>query len=61
MFTISILVNTQPVYTRSCRNTMKEREGKTVYLTDTGEEVLHDPGEGAVVLAKKLLDTVKDV
>jgi hypothetical protein len=46
---------------RSAVNTAKKGlKGKTVYQVDTGEEVLHDPDDGAVVLAIKLLQTIKE-
>ena len=61
MFTVSIDVNTRPVYTRSCRNTGRKKGGRTIYELDTGEEVLHYPDDGAVELARKLLDTIEDI
>ena len=61
MFTVSIDVNARPVYTRSCRNTGRKKDGKTIYALDTGEQVLLDPDDGAVELARKLLDTIEDI
>lgn len=55
MFTVSILVNGEPILTRSAVNRLKEKGG---YVVDTGELVKHDPNDGAVSLAKKLLDTI---
>ena len=61
MFTVSIDVNARPVYARSCRNTGRKKGDRTIYQVDTGEQILHDPADGAVELARKLLNTIEDV
>jgi len=39
----------------------KNDQLETKYLTDAGDVVWHDRKEGALALAKKLLDTIKEV
>jgi hypothetical protein len=60
VFTITVYINTVPVITRSCRNTGKTRGGLTIYHCDDGREILHDPNDGAAMLAIKILEGVKD-
>ena len=62
MLTVSILINGQPLFTRSAhRRTSKWAKGKKdAYLVDTGEQVFHDIDDGAVKLAIKLLKTIKE-
>mgnify|MGYP001027401118 CR=1 FL=1 len=57
MITVSILINGQPIYTRSA---YRESEGVELntYKLDTGERIYHKYDDGAVVLAKKMLDTI---
>lgn len=57
MITVSILINGQPIFTRTAVNRIKEKGG---YVLDTGEIVKHDPEDGAVRLAIKLLKTIKE-
>ena len=67
MFTVAILINGQPVMARSAVNTGKtflpnmvtSNPGKTrIYRTDSGDLIGHNPEDGAVVLAIKLLKTI---
>lgn len=61
MITVSIFINGNPLYTRSARNTGNEDDtGCTEYITDTGEYLYHDRDDGAVELARKMLDTIKE-
>ena len=60
MIGVNIHINGQTIFARTATNTMQTHESKTVYLTDAGDEVLHDPQDGAVVLAIKLLETIKE-
>lgn len=55
MITVNILINGQPIYTRSAVNRLKEHG---VYIGDDGTRIEHDPEDGAIVLAKKMLDTI---
>ena len=56
MLTVAILINGQPLYTRSC---FREKEGK--YRVDDGSVIKHKYGDGAIVLAHKLLDTMYEL
>ena len=60
MITVAILINGNPIIARSAHRTKSEKDGQDVYKVDTGEEVLHSRGDGAVALAIKLLKTVKE-
>ena len=62
MLTVSILINGEPLFTRSARNHARENEnGETLYKTDAGDEIWHNQqmDNGAIELAKKMLDTIK--
>lgn len=59
MITVTIAINNRVILTRSAVNTTKVKKYQTIYRVDTGEEILHFPEDGAVVLAKKMLDTIK--
>ena len=58
MMTVAILINGHPIMARSAVNRIKE---KGVYVCDDGTEIKHDPKDGAVSLAHKLLDTIVEV
>lgn len=61
MFTVSIMINTRPIITRSATNTGREdSDGRVIYHLDSGIEVKHKPEDGAVALARKILDTVQE-
>ena len=60
MITVAILINGHPVMARSATNQQKVlNNGDVEYLVDDGTKVYHNPKDGAVVLSKKLLDTIK--
>lgn len=61
MITVSILINGQPLFTRSARNQDDEQNEKleTKYVTDANDVIWHDRNNGAIELAKKMLDTIK--
>lgn len=60
MISVSIAINGTATLTRSAWNTGFKGAGKTTrYDTDAGDSIYHDPREGCVVLAKKMLDTLK--
>lgn len=63
MITVSIFINGKPIFTRSAHRRTKRwnKDGKYAYLVDTGETVYHKYEDGAVKLAKKMLDTIKEV
>ena len=56
MLTVAILINGQPLYTRSC---FREEDGK--YRVDDGSIIKHNYGDGAITLAHKLLDTMYEL
>ena len=57
MITVSISINGDPIYTRTAVNRLVEHG---VYILDTGERVHHNPDDGAVALAIKMLHTIYD-
>ena len=61
MITVAILINGQPIMSRSAINKGDEDTmGRTRYACDDGSHIRHNPGDGAVILAKKMLDTIKE-
>ena len=60
MITVSILINGQPIYTRSARNQDGEVNDKneTKYITDANDVIWHDIKNGAIELAKDMLDSI---
>ena len=58
MITVGVFINGGLLVSRSAVNTTRQRDGKTVYRLDDGRELLHRPEDGAVALAKALLDTI---
>ena len=55
MITVAIMINNKPIITRSAF-----RFKKGHYKTDCGKTIEHKHEDGAVVLAKKMLDCVVD-
>lgn len=55
MITVAILVNGNPLTARSARRIMPN-----TYKCDDGTIIKHKYEDGAVALAKKLLDTIKE-
>lgn len=60
MITVAILINGQPIMARSAVNTGHKQRGQTEYRVDDGTYVFHDADKGAVPLAIKLLQTIKE-
>lgn len=58
MITVSILINGKAIYTRTAVNRLKENKG---YILDTGESIKHNPNDGAVKLAIKMLKTIREI
>jgi hypothetical protein len=61
MITVTILINGQPILTRSGTRTAEglgTDKDYAEYTLDTGEKIWHAPEEGAIELAKKMLDTI---
>ena len=61
MITVSILINGEPIYARSAVNITKGKSDKSEYKCDDGTIIEHKRTEGAVMLAKKMLDTIQEV
>ena len=61
MLTVAILINGNPIMARSAVNTGKKASGGRIgYKLDTGDIVWHNPANGAVALAKALLETIHE-
>lgn len=61
--TVAILINGRPILARSAVNITPEQPYSAVhkYKVDDGSVVEHIRSDGCVVLAHKLLDTIKEV
>ena len=62
MITVAISINGNVVFARSAVNISEETGAGTVckYKVDDGSIIVHEYDDGAVVLAKKMLDTIKE-
>lgn len=61
MITVSILINAQPIFTRTARNTMEpDKKKNTKYITDAGDVIWHKRKGGAVKLAVQMLKSIKE-
>lgn len=62
MITVSILINGHPIITRSARNIglANDLSGAHKYKVDDGRILTHHRGDGAVALAKQLLDGIQE-
>ena len=68
MITVSILINNKPIFTRTAvRMELNDYKGleeilppKVGYRVDDGSIIYHHPEDGAVKLAKEMLDTIKE-
>jgi hypothetical protein len=61
MITVSILINGQPIFTRTAVNIGNADDGiHSAYELDTGQILKHKREAGAVVLAIKMLRTIKE-
>jgi hypothetical protein len=60
MITVSILINGQPIFTRSAVNKGERAPGIYEYLLDSGESINHKRDKGSVPLAIKMLKTIKE-
>jgi hypothetical protein len=59
VITVTIFINGNPIYTRSaCNRSEKNKDGDTKYETDTGEIIWHERDDGAIELAKQMLNTI---
>jgi len=61
MITVSILINGQPIFTRSAVNKgMVASQVEHKYLLDDGTTLIHKREDGAVKLAIQMLKTIKE-
>jgi len=63
MMSVVISINGKTIFTRTAVNRSKVGSNTSKpqpYEVDTGEIVTHIPDDGAVKLAHKLLDTIKE-
>ena len=60
MITVSIFINGKPILTCSGVNKgqCKDVKGCYLYVVNNGRIIHHIRGDGAVALAKKILDTI---
>lgn len=62
MITVNILINGKAIFARSAVNVSDEYgSGNQKYKVDDGSVIDHVYSDGAIVLAKKLLDTIKEL
>ena len=61
MITVSILINGEPIFTRTAVNKGEAKSSvHTKYHLDSGNTVMHNPKHGAVKLAKLMLDDINE-
>jgi hypothetical protein len=61
MITVQININGNCILARSATRIKDEdAKGEATYEVDDGNTILHNPNEGAVALAHKLLDCIKE-
>lgn len=60
MLTVAILINGEPIVAKNAVFQGIFEDGRGKYLTDSGETLWHNRDEGAVALAKMLLDTIRN-
>ena len=62
MITVSILINSQPIYTRTAVRTDTSKNGQIgTYQLDDDTYLFHRIEDGAIPLAIKMLQTIKEV
>jgi hypothetical protein len=59
MMSVNILINGNPILTRSCWE-IKGEDGECEYQVDDGRIIKHNYNNGAVPLAVKLLEGIKE-
>jgi hypothetical protein len=58
LITATVLINGQPIFTRSAVNQGEVKDGKHAYKLDCGRTLLHKREDGAVKLAIAMLKTI---
>jgi len=59
--TVTIFINNTPIFTRSARNITSKEIGINKYKVDDGSIIKHKREDGAIKLAKKMLDTITEI
>jgi hypothetical protein len=60
MITVTILINGQPIFTRSAVNKGEQTDGRHRYIGDDGFELFHHREDGAVPLAIAMLKHIRE-
>ena len=60
MLSVSISINAEPIYTRTAVRIKLLPAGWAEYHIDDGSLIKHRISDGVVVLAKMMLDTIKE-
>ena len=60
MITVSVLINGQPILTRSAARIKGEEGEICTYKIDEGTIIKHNYNKGFVPLVKKMLDTIDE-
>lgn len=62
MISVAIMINGNPIMARSAvkKGEHKRLKGKYKYAVDDGSEIIHDPKEGAVALAIRMLKNIDE-
>jgi hypothetical protein len=60
MISVAIMVNGNPIMARSAHRIGRSKKGVYKYQCDDGQIIEHDPRDGAIPLAIKLLKTIKE-
>jgi hypothetical protein len=60
MITVIVLINGQPIFTRSARNIKYIAEDLYEYKVDTGKILFHHRDIGFIPLAKMMLDIIDE-
>jgi len=58
VITVTISINGEAIFTRSAKRVGNGSVDK--YITDAGDEIKHKYSNGAIKLAKKMLDTINE-
>ena len=61
MITVSISINTEPIFTRTATRIKGENGEVCTYKVDDGRIIKHKPNEGAIKLAIEMLKGIKEV
>jgi hypothetical protein len=60
LITVAILINGQPIVVKTAVNVGRSKDGAHKYICDGGDIIWHNRDDGAVELARQLLDTIRN-